>query len=411
MDRQLIKPHNHLDDCNFGIITYAGHDSILYIDKYNDLDGVALGRIDFEGLLEPQKGEQWGIFKYKMRNTHRHNCNGKDIGIYDIVIGVVTADPTKLKNIYCYDSTILELLGTSITKPVLRFVNDDEEVYWRLQTSGNNSFVQGAIGHSNIQYRRDLDLNSDLDNVPTTIANIEAINRIGEVLFNQLGDSLATRTTEYVNKTIKEYINYGKRSNYGTYSFVVSNSFAETRFSVPVISDWPLQLIELLAKTNNSDNEHSIIKIHRTDGSIDKTLIDASTIDIGNIQLVKNDYGFYRLYLQEELNKKEHGTKLPAVNYPNGFKIKIPPAETVELDRMYNFLFDTLGSTWASKTGHYIYGTEGVSKFQDGYLYCFKRNLEHTHYTLSADAVWCHSWNNQDCTLWPEYSVDGVLIK
>lgn len=56
------------------------------------------------------------------------------------------------------------------------------------------------------------------------------------------------------------------------------------------------------------------------------------------------------------------------------FKIRLPPAETPELGRTYDVLFNELSAGWAGRIGHYGYGDDlHIAQNQDGYIYCFKR--------------------------------------
>lgn len=52
------------------------------------------------------------------------------------------------------------------------------------------------------------------------------------------------------------------------------------------------------------------------------------------------------------------------------FKIRLEPAETPELDRLYAFVFDVLNCSWVGCTGHKPYN-ETPARRQDGYLYSF----------------------------------------
>lgn len=66
------------------------------------------------------------------------------------------------------------------------------------------------------------------------------------------------------------------------------------------------------------------------------------------------------------------------------FKVKLPPKETPELDKLYDFLFDELCCGWLGRTGHYAYDDdlEQIAQNQDGYIYCW----EHTEYSRKISA-------------------------
>lgn len=61
---------------------------------------------------------------------------------------------------------------------------------------------------------------------------------------------------------------------------------------------------------------------------------------------------------------------------PPNFRIRIEPQESVELEKMYDFLFKYLMCSWAGSIGHYAYEVSGpwnVPEKQDGYIYCETR--------------------------------------
>ncbi|AWL27128.1 hypothetical protein DJ533_00140 (plasmid) [Acinetobacter defluvii] len=66
------------------------------------------------------------------------------------------------------------------------------------------------------------------------------------------------------------------------------------------------------------------------------------------------------------------------------FKIKTPDRETLELSKLYDFLFDNLVCGWAGRTGHYAYSEDPtqIAENQDGYIYCW----EHTDYSRKISA-------------------------
>lgn len=85
---------------------------------------------------------------------------------------------------------------------------------------------------------------------------------------------------------------------------------------------------------------------------------------------------------------------------PEKFKMKIPPAQTKELDRLYDFLFDFLQAGWAGRFGHHAYcdseeAQHMVSDKQDGYLYVFKHM---NGLVMTADS----SFGNPN---WPEITI------
>ncbi len=65
------------------------------------------------------------------------------------------------------------------------------------------------------------------------------------------------------------------------------------------------------------------------------------------------------------------------------FKVKLPPAGTLELDRTYSALFDRLNAGWMGMCGHYGYGRNAASN-QDGYIYVFKNPGTHL-YRMTCD--------------------------
>lgn len=57
-----------------------------------------------------------------------------------------------------------------------------------------------------------------------------------------------------------------------------------------------------------------------------------------------------------------------------GLKFKVPPAGSIELDALYDVLFDadTFFAAWAGRVGHYAYGTAGQrAEDADGYIYLY----------------------------------------
>lgn len=59
-----------------------------------------------------------------------------------------------------------------------------------------------------------------------------------------------------------------------------------------------------------------------------------------------------------------------------GVKFKTPPRETVELDRLYDVVFNhkSFDAGWCGRVGHYIYSDSGddrAAQNQDGFVYLF----------------------------------------